>query len=452
MKADRRSVAILGAGIAGLSIACELSENGRVLTVVEKSPFVGGIARSVEKDGFIFDLGGHRIYSDKKWVIEKVKNILGGDLDLVSRKSRIRLGERFIDYPPKPLSVLSSFGLWEGTNILASYISSAVKTKVNAQKGDSFEQWVVSRFGTKMYEIFFKPYTEKVCGLPCSEISADWGVKRVGVESLLQAFRKALFQANGLSRTYAAQFYYPRKGIGTIAATMADKVNKGDNRILLGWEVKEVRWQQKAIESLLIANGDKQEELVADRFISTIPLTLLVSLMRPALPPDILEAALKLQYRALVCILLIVDKERITDDHWIYFPDKDIVFARAHEPRNWSEELVRDGRTSLCVEILCSKDDQTWLATDEIITEKVVADLSNLGILNSDEVMGSFVERIPYAYPLLKLGYQDHLAELMGCFSQIENLHLIGRTGTFKYWGMDDVIEEAVLAANKMLR
>ena len=451
MKAERIPVAILGAGIAGLSIACEFSEKNKALTIVEKSPFVGGIARSVERAGFVFDLGGHRIYSDKKWIIDKLRYMLDGDLQLIKRRSRIRLGDKFIDYPPKPLAVVSSFGLREGTKILTSYLSSAAKRRIDSHNGESFEEWAVSRFGTKMYGIFFKPYTEKICGLPCSEVSVDWGVKRVGVESLLQAFRKAVFQGNGSSKTYASYFYYPRGGIGTLSNRMADRISQGDNKILLGWEVKEVRWGNNRIESMLITNANKRVELVADQYISTIPINHLITLMRPELPAQIQKAASNLKYRSLICILLIVDKEKITNDHWLYFPDEDVSFTRVHEPRNWSEELVQEGKTSLCVEILCNQGDEIWQTPDEHITDKVIADLSRLELLDSTEVKDSFIERIPYAYPLLELGYRNHIAELSDYLSKMENLHLTGRTGMFKYWGIDDVIEEAVFKANQIL-
>jgi len=451
MNPEKRTVAILGAGIAGLSIACELSESGNSLTIVEKSPCVGGIARSVKRDGYIFDLGGHRICSDKQWIIDRMRQILEDDLQLVKRKSRIRLGDKFIDYPPRPLSIPFVFGLREGSMILSSYVLSALKSKLNPQKGDSFEQWITGRFGTKMYEIFFKPYTEKVCGLPCSDISVDWGTRRVGVESLFQAVKKAVFTQVGTTKTYATHFYYPQSGIGTLSDRMADTVSKNNSRIMLGWEVKEVRWTNGTINSLLIEKGDEQAVIEADRFISTIPLTRLVSLMKPELPAHIREAVANLEYRALVCIMLVVDRERITDDHWIYFPDTDVIFTRVHEPKNWSHKLARDGRTSLCVEIMCNQDDGIWQAPDEQIIEKSVADLSRLGFLSRDDIADSFVERVPYAYPLLRLGYQEHLAEVMGYLSQIGNLHLSGRTGAFKYWGMDDVIEEAVLKTKQIL-
>jgi len=445
-------IVVLGAGLAGLSTAYELSENGRAVTVVEKTPFVGGLARSVQRNGFIFDLGGHRIYSDKKWIIEKLSQILGDELQVVQRKSRIRLGEKFINYPPKPSSVISSFGFYEGMKILNSYMLSTTRFKITPQNEHSFEQWAVNRFGSRMYEAFLKPYTEKVCGLPCSEMSAEWGVERVGIQSLLEAIKRAVFKQKGSPRTFASQFYYPEDGISTVAAKMADKIGQRKNKLMLGWEVQEVRWKQETIKSLLIGNASEEAELMAEHFVSTIPVTLLVSLMRPKAPSSVLEAAENLKYRALVCIMLIVDRESITDDNWIYFPDKDVMFIRAHEPRNWSEKLVQKGKTSLCVEITCNQDDQIWQAADDQLIERAVANLSRLQILRADEVTDSFVERVPYAYPLLRLGYQDHLAKLLGYLSQFKNLHLLGRTGMFQYWSMDQVIEEGVLKAKELLR
>jgi len=202
---------------------------------------------------------------------------------------------------------------------------------------------------------------------------------------------------------------------------------------------------------VLIYDENRQVELVADQFISTIPITLFVSLMRPRIPPAVLEAAANLKYRSLVCILLTVDRKSITEDNWIYFPDEGVIFTRVHEPRNWSEELVKDGKTSLCVEILCNQGNQTWRAPDELLVGRVIADLGRLQILQEDEVIDASVERVPNAYPLLKLGYRDHLAKLLDYLSQFENLHLLGRTGMFKYWTMDQVIEEGMLKARDLM-
>ncbi|MBN2186604.1 MAG: FAD-dependent oxidoreductase [Dehalococcoidia bacterium] len=451
MKIKQNPIVVLGAGLGGLTVASELAENGRALTIVESNPCVGGLARSVGKNGFTFDLGGHRLYSNKKWVISKVEDILGHELRLVRRKSRILLAGKYWDYPPRPLSAIPSLGFREGMKILTSYVSSAARLNHASQNNASFEHWAVSRFGSRMYESFFRPYTEKACGLPCSEISAEWGMGRVGIRNLLEAARKAVLKRGNLPRTYASQFYYPEKGIGTIATKMAQRITQGNGRILLGCEVEEVRWDQEAIESVLINNGSSRVELAADQFISTIPITSLVSLMRPGITPAVLEAAANLKYRALVCILLIVNAESVTNDSWIYFPDKDIIFARVHEPKNWSEKLVEKGKTSLCVEILCDQDDGIWRATNELLTEKVISLLSRLQILNEDKVTFSFVERIPNAYPVFKLGHQNHLAKLLDYLSRFKNLHLLGRTGMFKYWSMDQVIEEGVLKAQDLM-
>ena len=451
MKVERTPIAIFGAGLAGLSIASELSENGRAVSIVEKNPYVGGLARSAEITGFLFDLGGHGLHSDKSSIIKKVEHILDDELHVVRRKSRILLNGNYFDYPLKAISAISSFGFAEGMKILTSYMLSAAKLKHASQNEGSFEHWAISHFGSRMYEIFFKPYTEKVCGLPCSEMSAEWGIERVGIQNLFEAVRKAVFKLRNSPRTYASQFYYPKKGIGTIATKMAERIIKGNSKILLGWEVEEVRWNRGAIKSVLIYDGNRQVELVADQFISTIPITLFVSLMRPRIPPAVLEAAANLKYRALVCILLTVDRKSITEDNWIYFPDEGVIFTRVHEPRNWSEELVKDGKTSLCVEILCNQDNQIWRAPDELLVGRVIADLGRLRILQEDEVIGASVERVPNAYPLLKLGYRDHLAKLLDYLSQFKNLHLLGRTGMFKYWSMDQVIQEGMLKARDLM-
>lgn len=455
MKNGHKSVTIFGAGLSGLTFAYELNELGVSLRVIEKHSSAGGLCRSIRKDGFTFDLGGHRLYADKPWIIEKVKEILGEEMLCTKRKSRILLNGKFFNYPLKPRSAFFSFGFGKSLKILTGYFKSKLKAKqINKVNEMSFEDWVVSRFGRTLYEIYFEPYTEKVWGLPCKNISADWAAQRISPFNLIETIKGALLNSKKFAdRFTTSQFFYPvRGGIGRIADRVVEKLKASGNEVLFHCEPTEIRCEKDMVKSVLIANGKSSFELKSDHFISTIPLTKLILMLKPTPPSEIMEAASKLTYRAVICVFLILNKPMVTDDTWIYFPEKSIFFGRAHEPRNWSRENASDGKTSLCLEVFCSEGDHFWQMPDKEIISKVVYDLKRLEFIKKGDVEDCFLSRVPYAYPVYKMGYQNHLSRVRQYLSQFKNLHLLGRTGKFRYMNMDHVIEESVEKARELYR
>lgn len=456
MKDGHKSVTIFGAGLSGLTVAYELNEMGVSLKVVEKSSSAGGLCRSVCKDGFTFDLGGHRLHSDKQWIIEKVKEILGEEMLFTKRKSRILLRGKFLHYPLKARSALFSFGFGKSLKILISYFTSKLKAKQINNKGDnlSFEDWIVSRFGQSLYEIYFEPYTEKVWGIPCRDISADWAAQRISPLNLIDVIKRTLIKPKKFKgRPAVSQFHYPVKGgIGLITDRIVEKLKASGDEFFFKYEPTEIRCEKDMVKSVLITNGTSSSELKSDHFISTIPLTSLVSVLKPTPPKEILEAANNLTYRSVICVFLILNKPMVTDDTWIYFPEKTIFFGRSHEPRNWSKENARAGKTSLCLEIFCSEGDQFWQMPDKEIISKVVYDLDRVELIKKEEIKDSFMERVPYAYPVYQMGYKDHLSKVKQYLSQFKNLHLLGRTGEFRYLNMDHVVEVSVEKARELYR
>ncbi len=456
MKAAHKPVTIFGAGLSGLAMAYELNEMGVTLRVIEKGSCAGGLCRSVCKDGFTFDLGGHRLHSDKQWIIEKVKEMLGEEMLYTKRKSRILLRGKFFHYPLKPRSALFSFGFGKAIKILISYFTSKLKAKQINNTGNnlSFEDWIVSRFGQSLYEIYFEPYTEKVWGIPCKSISADWAAQRISPLNLIDAIKRTLFKPKkSTGRPSVSQFYYPVKGgIGRITDRIVEKLKASGSEVLLHCEPIEVRCENDMVKSVLISNATSISELKSDHFVSTIPLTRLVSIIKPTPPKEIIEAASYLTYRGVICVFLIINKPIVTDDTWIYFPEKTIFFGRSHEPRNWSKENAKDGKTSLCLEIFCSEGDHFWQMPDNEIISKVIYDLSRLEFVKKEDVEDAFLEKVPCAYPVYQVGYQNHLSKVKQYLSQFKNLHLLGRTGEFRYLNMDHVIEESVEKARELYR
>lgn len=461
MKDVYKPVTIFGAGLSGLIAAYELNELGVSLRVIERSSSAGGLCRSIYKNGFTFDLGGHRLHSDKQWIIEKVREILGEEMLYTKRKSRILLNGKFLLYPLEMRSALFSFGFVKSLKILCSYFASRFKVRqtdaypgfISGKENElSFEDWIIRRFGRALYEIYFEPYTEKVWGLPCKNISADWAAQRISPLNLIDAIKRTLFKPKKFTgRPSVSQFYYPvRGGIGRITNRVVEKLQASGSEVLLQCEPIEIRCEKDMIKSVLITNGTNAAELKSDHFISTIPITKLISMLKPTPPKEVIEAASNLTYRAVICVFLIVNKPMVTDDTWIYFPEKAIFFGRAHEPRNWSKENAMDGKTSLCLEIFCSEGDHFWQMNDEEIINKVIHDLNRIGFIKKEDVEDCFLERVPYAYPVYRLGYQNHLSRVKQYLSQFKNLHLLGRSSEFRYLNMDHVIEESIEKARKL--
>ena len=326
------------------------------------------------------------------------------------------------------------------------------RTKYKNPPEKSFEDWASNRFGKYLYEIYFKPYTEKVWGVSANEISKDWASSRIDLINLWDAIKKALFKLKDTPKTYLDWFYYPREGIGMIAESMANKIKARGNEILTGWKVSEIKYIDDRMESIIISSGQSCMEVKSDIFISTIPITELILLSGLAVPEVIREAVAKLKFRASIYVFLIIDKEKITDDTWLYFPEKEIIFSRLNEPKNWCKESSpSNDKTSLCCQIFCDQNDQTWNAKNEQLAKDCIHTLSQLGLLKEKDVLDHFVERSAYAYPLFQIDYNNHLKVANKFLSQFKNLHLIGRMGAFSYLNMDQVIEAGIEKANELL-
>lgn len=444
-------VVVLGAGLSGLSAGYQLGKNRILTLLIEEKNSVGGLAKSIGKDGFIFDLGGHRLHTKKEAILKEIKVLLGDDLLMSKRKSRIFLQGKFYDYPLKPASAIFSFGPVKSVEILISYLSTLLRGKFEESPEESFEDWVKNRFGNVLYTMYFKPYTEKIWGISTKEISKDWASKRIDLINLWDALKKAVFKSGVIPKTYIQQFYYPSKGIGMIAQKMAEQIKQENSQIMLGTKVVKIITDGDMINSVIISKDNQHIRLKANHFICTIPLTDVISMIEPIPPVSIFSAVNNLKYKAIICLFLIINKNRISDDTWLYFPGKDIIFSRVNEPKNWSRGTVpTEDKTSLCLQIFCEQNDQIWKAQDKELMKKAIQNLIQIGFLRTEEVIDYFVERIPYAYPVFQVGYDKYLEKTNQFLSQFKNLYIIGRTGSFSYLNMDEVIEEGMELAGRI--
>jgi protoporphyrinogen oxidase len=447
---NKNEFVILGGGVAGLTFALEASRRGQRVVLVESEDQVGGLARTLRFGDFRFDIGGHRFCSRWPEVTQWVLDVLDGDAAEVPRRSRIWLHGRTVEYPLRFPNALAAFNPWQATRILASYFW-ATLLRLRKRPEISFEDWIVRRFGRALFDIYFRPYTEKVWGFPCAELSADWAAQRIRLPSLRAAVVGSLLRRPAAPSTLVSQFLYPPLGIGVLPERAAEKARQtGLASIRLGCRVTRVEPDSASGGWRVIFRGaDGEEAVTGARVVSTIPLGALLGML-PLPEAEASALATRLPYRSLVCVFLSVDGPRISKDTWTYFPDRHLVFGRTHEPGNWSPRMVPEGKTSLCVEIFCSQGDEVWRRPDQEVIEPVLADLDRLGFLPRARVRDAWLLRVSHAYPVYRVGYAEHCSRVSAALSRWPTLHLLGRTGTFQYLNLDAVIREGLHLAGSL--
>jgi len=446
-----KDTVILGGGLAGLSAGWALVRADADITIIEKDRQIGGLARTVEKNGFRFDLGGHRFFTDNQKVERVVRDVLNGEVLDVARSSKILLKDCYFDYPLSARNALFGLGPRTAARIILDYASERLKDKFSKADDVSLEDWVVRRFGRTLFSIFFKDYSEKVWGIGCDRIAKEWVEQRIQNLSLGQAFREAFTRSGGKSaRTLARRFLYPPSGIGEIAEGLKANIEKR-NPVATGTRVTRLDRLGYRIEKVIARCGGETLDFRGQDVISSIPLNVLVRLLSPKAPDSVLDAAGRLRYRDMVIVTLMIDRDRVTDQTWIYFPEKEIPFGRLHEPTNWSAHMAPPGKTLLVTERFCFRGDQVWSASDTHLAESTAACLAGLGLIDKGEVIGHAVIRIPNAYPLFEVGYQEHHETICAYLEKFENLHLAGRGGMFRYYNMDHAMESGLAVAENVM-
>lgn len=442
---------ILGGGLAGLSAGYTLTQSDRKALVVEKDAAVGGLSKTIARGEFRFDLGGHRFFTKNKQVEYFVRDLMGGELLEVDRSSKICLRNKYFDYPLKPSNAVCGMGVATTARILCDYGVERIKGQFRSAENISLEDWVVSNFGRTMFDIYFKEYSEKVWGVKCGQISAEWVAKRIQGLSLGAAVKNAFFKFSGKGiPTLADKFVYPSLGIGRISERIQDEINKS-GQVLTSTSVENLHRTGFWIEGLTVKSGDIVYNVEGDEFISSIPMTSLIRMIHPKVPRDVLEAASKLRYRDLVVVAVMLDRERATDQTWIYIPERKVPLGRIHEPKNWSYKMAPSDKTLLVAEFFCFEGDKIWESSDWQLTEITAHHLEKLGIVKAGEVIDSAVVRVPKAYPLLEVGYREYYGKVLDYLNKFENLHTIGRNGLFKYLNMDHAIDTGLDLAHRIL-
>lgn len=453
-KDTNEKVVIIGAGPAGLTAAYELSKAGLPSTVVEKDRIVGGLARTVNYNGYRFDIGGHRFFTKVSAVENMWEEVLGDDFLTRKRLSRIYYNKSFFYYPFRLPNAVLRLGIWNSFLVVASYLKSQFFPKLPE---DTFDKWVSNRFGNRLYELFFKTYTEKVWGIPCSDISAEWAAQRIKGLSLMQALRNTLLKGQdsnkeAVIKTLIDSFQYPRLGPGMMWETVADSVTENGSELLLNSDVRKIHINNGRVEKIEIDQNGETKVLTGSHFISSMPVRELVEKIEPPVAEEVLRAANSLKYRDFLTVSLIIDEPDLFPDNWIYIHDPDVKLGRVQNFKNWSKEMVPEkGKTCLGLEYFCFEGDGLWNMSDSDLIELGKKELEKIGLADASLVTDGTVVRMPKAYPVYDSHYKDSLATIRGYLEGVQNLQLVGRNGMHKYNNQDHSMLTAMLAVKNIL-
>jgi protoporphyrinogen oxidase len=457
----KTTVAIIGAGPAGLTAAYLLSKNKVDVVVLEADPvYVGGISRTAKYEGFHFDIGGHRFFSKSKAVEDLWTEILPNDMLQRPRSSKIYYDGKFFTYPLKPFEALIKLGIIRSTLCVLSWLKARV---LPVRHPRNFEEWVSNQFGKRLFNIFFKSYTEKVWGMSCKQISADWAAQRIKGLSLGSAIKNALFPQRApksgdrtkVIKTLINSFRYPRKGPGMMWEAAAAKVKTFGGKVEMGARVNGAAYDE-AKEAWTVQFKDRegnQQAIEADHVISSAPMRELVCGVQPPVSDRTRRAAESLKYRDFLTVMLILKERNKFADNWIYIHDPRVKVGRVQNFKSWSSEMVPDPAMACYgLEYFCFEGDGLWEAKDEDLIELAKRELIQIGLAHEGDVVDGTVVRQKKAYPVYDDDYALHVAAIrQELDTKYPNLHLVGRNGMHKYNNQDHAMMTAMLCVENIL-
>jgi protoporphyrinogen oxidase len=452
------NVLVIGAGPAGLTAAFELEKGGVHSTILEADDIVGGISRSVERDGYRFDIGGHRFFTKVPEVEALWHEILPDeDFLLRPRMSRIYYGGKYYDYPIKPVNALVNLGPIEALRCIAS----ALWVRIRPPKEQkTLEDYIVANYGRRLFDHFFKTYNEKVWGVPASELSADWGAQRIKGMSLFAAVWEPIRATFAGRRKGSAQvtslieeFQYPKYGPGMMWERCTELVQASGSKVQMETRVERIDHSDGAATSVWArTNGGELTEYPVDHVVSSMPFPLLLRAMNPQPPAEVLSAAKDLHFRDFLTVALVVPESAGFPDNWIYIHSPDVMVGRIQNFGSWSPYLVKDGKTCLGLEYFVFEGDELWNATDEELIARGTRELAALGLGDPKIVEAGYVVRQPKAYPVYDEFYADNVAVLNDWIVEhTPNVHPVGRNGMHKYNNQDHSMLTALLTAQNIL-
>lgn len=446
---------VIGAGPAGLTAGYTLAKKGHGVLVLEQDlVYVGGISRTARYKGFLFDIGGHRFFSKSKEIVDLWNEILPDDFIDRPRLSRIFYRRKFYAYPLKAFEALKNLGPLESARCMASFAWARAFPTLDPK---TFHQWVRNQFGERLFGIFFKTYTEKVWGMGCDEISADWAAQRIKSLSLGAAIMDGLRRSFGLRKsaskegvkTLIESFSYPRRGPGMMWEAAAEKIQQWGGRLLMGRKVDALHYEAlTGTWTVWVTNGaGGKESYRARHVLSSAPIREIMNALAPR--PESLQQARDLKYRDFLTVVLIGRPERELPDNWIYIHDPAIRAGRVQNFKSWSPSMIPDGvSTCLGLEYFCFEGDGLWNARDEELIDLAKAEIAKIGLMTPTDVTDACVVRQAKAYPVYDDGYADNVKSIrLEIAARFPTLHLIGRNGMHKYNNQDHAMMTGMVTA-----
>jgi len=451
---ENKKTIIIGAGPAGLATGWELVKYNQSAELFEGGYQIGGLCATFDYNGFKYDFGGHRFFTKQDEVQKIWEEIMGDSFLVRNRLSRIYYQKKFFDYPIKIGNALKQLGLIESALVGLSLISVRISRRLKHKEEVTFEDWIVSRFGRRLFNHFFKSYTEKLWGISVKELGADWAAQRMKDISLLQVLKSVIIKSKpGKIKSWINKFNYPKYGPGMLYSKMGEMIEDKGGKINLNQFVKRIVHNNSLIEKIVVIDKNGEErEISADNYVSSMPLNIMLRSLSPAPPKDILKLVDKMRFRALFDVCLIVNKKEIFPDNWIYVHEPDVHLLRVQNFKNWSPFMSPDdNKTNIGAEYVCWEGDELWSKSDEELVELAKKELSQVGLVDNNLVESGIVIRNKYAYPVYHLDYKEDLDKIFKYLSRFKNFQAIGRSGLYRYNNMDHSILTGLYAARNIM-
>lgn len=437
---------ILGAGPAGLGAAYTLTQHGLPVVVLERQSKVGGLARTTTFAGHKFDVGPHRFYTKNAAIQQLWKDTLGDEFIPVPRLTRIYYNNKFFFYPLKPGNAILGLGLVEMVRILSSYLAQRLKRSTTG--AISFEEWVTRKFGSRLYQIFFKTYTEKVWGIPCHEIGADWAAQRIKGLDLTKAILNA-FSGKHTTKSLISTFWYPKQGAGQMYEALSQRIEAAGGTVQVADAVLAIEHAHGLVQAVRTKSGARYQ--VSSQLLASLPITQIAQILDPTPPVAVRTAAQTLKFRDHITVNLVVNRDDLFPDNWIYIHSAEVRCARIANYRNFSEAMCQPGQSGISVEYFAFDGDDLWTMSDQTLLELATHELAVLELVSSKNIGPGYVERQKDSYPAYYAGYEREFSILRDYLSGFENLILIGRAGMYKYNNMDHALLTGMMAAENCL-
>lgn len=445
---------VIGAGPAGLAAAWELAKKDQGVLVLEKADHVGGMCWTIDHKGYKFDLGGHRFFTKVPEVQKFWEEAIGEDLLLRPRLSRMYYRNKFFAYPIKMSDALPKLGLWESFLSGCSLLWVRFRRMWYKKPELTHEDWVVNRFGKRLYDHFFRAYTEKLWGVSVSQLPADWAAQRMKDLSLMQLIKSTLFKSKeGQIKSLIDKFHYPKYGPGMLYERVAERIKEKGGQIKLNSKLVKIVHKDFKVEKVIVEdeNGNK-EEVAAENFISSAPLNQVLKMFDPVLPDEIIELANKLRFRAFFGVELIVNRKEVIRDNWIYTHAPEVRLLRVQNFKNWSPFMSADeDKTPIGAEYVCWEDEEVWRQNNAELIQLAGGELEKINLVEARLIEDGTVMRYAEGYPVYHLGYREDLKKIFDYLAKFKNFQTIGRQGLHRYNNMDHSILTGFYAARNTM-